>query len=126
MSDQRALLLAQAMQRGPSKSTLQKVSNSFDPAGFFYDFSRPKLQNSNGTFSTEETATVGMGDRQYNIPTIVNGQRVPINQAIADAQRQMATGTVFPNFASIPEAERQARLRSTTRGFLEEWMGMKK
>ncbi len=125
MSDQRALLLAAAMKRGPSSEALQKVSRSFDPAGFFYDFSRPKLNNGDGSFSTEETATVGMGDRQYNIPTIVNGQRVPIDSAVADAQQQMASGKIFPNFATIDEAERQARLRSQWRGYLEQMKAAK-
>ena len=60
-----------------------------------------------------------MDGRQYNIPTIVNGRRVPIDVAIAEARRQMASGTVFPNFADVDEAERQAALRSQWRGVLE-------
>jgi hypothetical protein len=124
-----AIKLVEAMrarQRGyVPPGTLQKVSRAFDPAGFFYDFARPKLKNPDGSFSTEETATVGFGNRQYNIPTIVNGQRVPIGAAVSDARGRMAQGTVFPNFATEDEAVKQAKLRSQWRGLLEQYTGGK-
>ena len=103
----------------PDQIAMLRMSRSFDPAGFPYDFGRPRLQNPNGTFSTEETITVGFGDRYYNIPTIWAGQRVPPEVAVRLAESQMKRGTAFPNFSSLEEAEKQARLRSYWRGLLE-------
>jgi hypothetical protein len=46
------------------------------------DMTRPKLQNPDGSFSTEETITIENGGKFYNIPTIVNGVRVPEDAAV--------------------------------------------
>lgn len=46
------------------------------------DMTRPKLQNADSSFSTEETITIEQDGRFYNIPTIVQGQRVPEDAAV--------------------------------------------
>jgi hypothetical protein len=46
------------------------------------DMSRPKLNNADGSFSTEETITIEAGGKFYNIPTIVKGVRVPQDAAV--------------------------------------------
>jgi hypothetical protein len=47
-----------------------------------FDMNRPKLQNKDGSFSTEETITYESDGKFYNIPTIVNGVRVPPEAAV--------------------------------------------
>lgn len=87
-----------------------------DAEGFDIDLSRPKIDNKDGSFSTEKTITVGMDGRQYNIPTIWNGQQVSSDQAVQNARQAMQRGEKFPSFSTIPEAEQAARARSTEIG----------
>lgn len=87
-----------------------------DPAGFPIDTSRPKLQNRDGSYSTEETITVGFGNKYYNIPTIWNGVRVDERAATLLARDAMQRGATFPNFDSLEEAVREARRRSEAIG----------
>lgn len=89
---------------GPSK----------DPAGFPIDTSRPRIENSDGSFSTERTITVGFDQRFYNIPTIWDGKQLTPEAAIDRAKKALDKGEVFPNFASSQEAERAAVARSNT------------
>ena len=103
-----------------SRAYSMRVARSFDPAGFLYDFERPRLKNADGSFSTEETITVQFGDRYYNVPTIWDGQRLSPDMAIERAAAEIRRGTTFPNFASLQEAEKQAGLRSQWRGRLEQ------
>ena len=94
------------------------MARSFDPAGFWYDFRRPKLQNPDGSFSTEETITVGIGNQYFNIPTIWDGRRVSQAEAITRAIEGLRGGGLFPHFATLEEAEKQAKLRSEWRGLI--------
>lgn len=87
-----------------------------DDAGFQIDSSRPQLKNKDGSVSTERTITVGFDDRYYNIPTIWEGKQVDNPTAIKRARGALAAGKEFPNFASLPEAERQAKARSAAIG----------
>lgn len=47
------------------------------------DFTRPMLDNSDGTFSTERTITVEVDGKHYLIPTIVGGKQRSEDEAIA-------------------------------------------
>ncbi len=86
----------------------------YDPYGNFVDLTRPRLQNPDGTFSTEETATEMFstpdGDRYLNFPTIVNGTRLSLDDAIMALQ----TGSSVPtgNYQSLDEALRAAQSRT--------------
>lgn len=40
------------------------------------DLNRPRLENEDGSFSTEETITLDRDGKWYNVPTIINGERV--------------------------------------------------
>jgi hypothetical protein len=46
------------------------------------DMNRPKINNGDGTFSTERTITIEADGRFYNIPTIVKGVQVEPQAAI--------------------------------------------
>jgi len=74
------------------------------------DRSRPIINNSDGSFSTERTITVGFDDGYYNIPTIVDGKQVSESEAIQHfkAGRNKAVG----HFATQQEAEAAAKARS--------------
>lgn len=74
------------------------------------DLSRPKLNNSDGSFSTEKTITIESDGKHYLIPTIVNGQRLSNDQAI----QSWRTGSNQPVgvFNSNDEAEKYAVARS--------------
>jgi len=87
-----------------------------DPAGFGIDLNRPRLNNGDGSVSTERTVTVQFDDRFYNIPTIVDGVVVQIDAAIADAKARMAQGVELPNFGTLAEAETAAAERSAYLG----------
>lgn len=86
----------------------------YDPFGNFVDLTRPKIQNPDGTFSTEETATemftTPEGQRYLNFPTIVNGTRLSLDDAILALQ----TGSSMPtgNYQSLDEAVKAARGRT--------------
>lgn len=74
------------------------------------DYARPKLANPDGSFSTEETTTIERDGNWFNVPTIVNGQRVDpeIVEILFDGGRIEPVG----KFASEQEATESARYRS--------------
>lgn len=90
----------------------QARQTAVDPDGFAIDTSRPYVYNDDGSRSTETTRGFNLDGREYNIPTIVNGQRVSDEEAIAHAREQMAQGWEYPNFDTIEEAEEAAQRRS--------------
>ena len=79
------------------------------------DTKRPMILNPDGSFSTEKTITIRRGDKFINIPTIINGQEVPVPEAIQHAE---VTGQNFGVFDSIKEAEASAQQRSKAIGRL--------
>ena len=87
------------------------------------DMARPKIQNPDGTFSTEETITIPRGGKWYNVPTIVNGQRMNPQ----DVENWFSQGA--PNiphvgeFGSMDEAVTAARRRTDTIGRVRETGG---
>jgi hypothetical protein len=87
--------------------------SAFDPSGNPIDLSRPKLQNPDGSFSTERSITVtepGLnGGQPTNIPTIWDGRQLSEDEAI---QRAIASNQKFPSFNSIDEAVNAAKARS--------------
>jgi len=80
--------------------------------GAAIDMNRPKIENADGSFSTEETITIPRGNRWYNVPTIVNGQRL----SPADVEYWFSQGD--PNiphvgeFGTLDEAVTAARMRT--------------
>lgn len=85
------------------------------------DLNRPKLQNADGSFSTERTITIEADGKHYLIPTIVNGKQLPEQQAISEwaSGRNNHVGV----FGSASEADAAARSRSSqigvVRGFVD-------
>lgn len=81
-----------------------------DRAGNAIDTSRPKIENPDGSFSTEETITIEADGKWVNIPTIVDGKRVGEEQAVElfKSGKNRAVG----EFPTLPEAENAARARS--------------
>jgi hypothetical protein len=92
----------------------QNPRYDYDPYGNFVDLTRPKIQNPDGTFSTEESATelftTPDGPRYINFPTIVNGTRLSLDDAIMALQ----TGSSMPtgSYPTLDEALRAARART--------------
>lgn len=75
---------------------------------------RPMLKNADGSISTEETITIEVDGRYYNIPTIFNGVRVPQ----AAAELLFKAGDIKPvgEFDSLDSAVNAARDRSNRLG----------
>lgn len=80
------------------------------------DKSRPKLKNADGSFSTERTITEGpfSNGSFLNIPTIVNGQEMHPDAAIALMERGM--NPHVGEFQTLQDAERAAIARSLAIG----------
>ena len=73
---------------------------------------RAQLQNADGTISTERIFTTEIGGAWFNIPSVVNGKKLPEEQALAEFRRGMnpAVGV----FQSKRDAERAAEERTNT------------
>ena len=106
----------------PRRNALAPPENVFAPRniGAEIDMNRPKIQNPDGSFSTEETITVPRGNRWYNVPTIVNGQRLKPE----DVEYWFSQGD--PNiphvgeFGTLDEAVSAARLRTDQIGHVRD------
>lgn len=74
------------------------------------DLSRPRIDNADGSFSTERTITIEADGRHYNIPTIVGGRQRSEDEAIRlwEQGQNQEVGV----FRSQSEAEAAARARS--------------
>jgi len=77
-----------------------------------------RVENEDGTFSTERTVGVNIDGKEYVIPTLVNGEQLTIDEAVEHA-REMGLEN-FPSFDSVEEAERYAKDRSSQLGRIEE------
>lgn len=75
------------------------------------DTSRPALENSDGSYSTERTITVEADGKYYVIPTIVGGRQLSEDDAIQAWQRGENQAVREP-FDSLEQAEAYARFRS--------------
>lgn len=91
-----------------------------DPDGFPIDLGRVKIQNEDGSFSTEETTTVEIDGRWVNVPTIWDGKRLNEDAAVDRARAEIARGAIFPNYDTLKDAEAGARRRSDYLGKLRE------
>lgn len=80
------------------------------------DLSRPKIQNNDGSFSTERTITVEAGGRHYLIPTIVSGAQLTPDMAIL--AWRVGDNPAVGEFASAREADSAAVARSKMIGKL--------
>jgi hypothetical protein len=74
------------------------------------DYNRPKINNQDGSFSTERTITLPLNGRWYNVPTIVDGQQL----APEEAEYAFSQGWLphVGEFPSLEDAERSAKARS--------------
>lgn len=66
-------------------------------------YSLPKIQNADGSFSTIRSATIGTDLGTVLIPTIIDGQELPVEQAIEYYKK---TGNHLGIFSSEEEANR--------------------
>ncbi len=80
------------------------------------DLNRPKINNRDGSFSTESTIGVNIDGIEYTIPTIVNGKRVSPDQAVE--LFKSGDNPAVGQHGSIEEAEAYARQRSSRIGEL--------
>lgn len=71
---------------------------------------KPIVQNSDGSVSTERTITVGIDDKFYNIPTIVNGKQVDNPTAVS--MYKAGLNPAVGSFDTMGEAETAAKARS--------------
>lgn len=80
-----------------------------------------KVDNEDGTYSTERTVTVPIGDQWFNVPSLWMGPDGPVqlseDQALDTAERYMKEKRVtFPAFRSVDEAVAAAKTRSKNGG----------
>ena len=120
---------ATVLQRLNSEAALKRAARqreTFDPASGQYapaykdylarsgdrpiDTGRPILENPDGTFSTEETITLERDGKWYNVPTIINGQRVDP----AEVEQLFLAGKVneVGKYDTLKQAEAAAVARS--------------
>ena len=74
------------------------------------DTSRKILRNPDQSFSTEQTITVGFGDKFFLIPTIVNGKQLSNEDAIQASQK--GVNPPVGVFDSLLDANKAAAERS--------------
>lgn len=74
------------------------------------DYSRPRIQNADGSFSTEETITIPRAGKWYNVPTVIEGRRVEpsIVELLFTENRVPHVG----EFGSLRDAEASAKYRT--------------
>jgi hypothetical protein len=68
---------------------------------------RPVAHNPDGSISTVRSITVGIGNKQVLLPTVIGGKVVSDQQAIKNYRR---TSQNLGTFANDPAAERYAQL----------------
>ena len=76
---------------------------------------RPKIQNPDGSFSTERSITIESNGKFLNIPTIIGGRQRTNKEAIDHA---LKTGENMGIFSSQQEAVQAAQRRSQEIGRL--------
>ena len=92
-----------------------------DPDGFPIDPKRPELAVEDDV-ETERSIGVFRKGRHYNVPSIVNGERVSAEEAVKAAGELEARGWEFPNYATAEEANAAAERRSRSiLGAREKW-----
>ncbi len=83
------------------------------------DRKRPKIKNPDGSFSTEETVTVPIGDKWVNLPSIIEGKRPPKKVSAEEwAVKQYKKGKNKPTgvFKTLEEAVFWAKQRTDALG----------
>ena len=73
-----------------------------------------RVENPDGSFSTERTITVGMDGKFFVIPTLLDGKQVTPDQAVKAARIRGMKG--YPSFATQEEADTYASGRSKSLG----------
>ncbi|PCI53882.1 MAG: hypothetical protein COB36_11630 [Alphaproteobacteria bacterium] len=85
------------------------------------DLTRPKIQNPDGTFSTEETITVQGSDGQWhNVPTIIDGKRVDPDEVQSRFEAGDQSITSVGSFPTVDEAVSAAKARTNEIGRVRE------
>lgn len=74
------------------------------------DMTRRRINNADGSFSTERTMTFPIDGRWYNVPSIVNGLQMSPDQ-VEEAFRAGLIPSVG-NYPTLDQAERSAIVRS--------------
>ena len=73
-----------------------------------------RVENQDGTFSTERTIGVNIDGREYVIPTLVDGKQLDEQTAVNEAKRRGLQN--YPSFNTVEEAEQYAQGRSAAIG----------
>lgn len=101
---------------GPPPSGLRNfvpVSTSSLPSQSPIDMNKPRIQNDDGSVSTERSITVEMDGKFMNIPTVVDGQELTPEEAIKKAT---TGGEILGTFDNLEDALSGAQQRSDTIG----------
>lgn len=73
-----------------------------------------RVQNPDGSFSSERTIGVNLEGREYVIPTLIGGQQFTTEQAVEEARRRGLKN--YPSFGTVQEAEVYAQQRTRQLG----------
>ena len=73
-----------------------------------------RVNNPDGSFSTERSMGVNIDGREYVLPTLLNGKQATPDEAIEAAKQRGLEN--YPNFATQEEASEFARNRSEALG----------
>lgn len=84
---------------------------ALDNQGFPIDLTRPFVIDDDGVH-TEISRTIEMDGKWVNIPSIVDGKIVSMEEAVKDMRRKLKQGWRFPTFDSLDEAIAAAKDRS--------------
>lgn len=96
---------------GESVESVATLPGQFSPEQVAQQ--KPRIQNPDGSVSTERSITIGVDDGFINIPTIVNGRQLTADQAI---EASKTDGIQRQRFGTIAEAEKAAQQRSDAIG----------
>ena len=99
------LTLAFLNERFPGVDTLVEHSTNNVNNGTF-------LRRDNGKISTISSITVGIGDKQFLIPTIFDGKEVSAKEATKRARAAMKKGMIFPSADNHEELDELGALIS--------------
>jgi hypothetical protein len=100
---------AQAFLDSPLHAGIQAQTSVPSQGGAPHDLTRPVILNEDGTYSTEQTITVQVGDKHLVLPTVFDGQH-HTNQQAVQAYRDGSNPAVG-TFGNAKEADDYAERR---------------
>lgn len=91
----------EATQTPPERQTPQEGTEELPKTPF--PTKHPMVQNPDGSYSNIVTTTVGIGDRHYVIPTMVEGKQLSVREAV-DVAKSYGLDK-YPSFDNAKDAE---------------------